>query len=85
MKQRWRKTKNTISWLCDLCQDFTVVEQNYKPEICCSGYMCGCYGMPNNPVVCNKCIRKHKFKSKLHARKHSNRGLHRRKVDVYLP
>ncbi|PEF48885.1 MULTISPECIES: hypothetical protein [Bacillus cereus group] len=79
VKQRWRKTKDTKGWLCDICQDLTVVEKDYKPEVCCSGYECGCYGMPNNPVVGKKCIKQHTFKSKLNLRKNSKRGLHKRK------
>lgn len=23
--------------------------KNIEPEVCCSGSMCGCYGMPTNP------------------------------------
>ncbi|PHE64395.1 hypothetical protein COF68_06040 [Bacillus toyonensis] len=85
MKQRWRKTKNTKSWLCDFCQDLTIVNKDHKPEICCDGYMCGCYGMVNNPVLCKKCSNSINFDAKLRSRKLSKRGLHNIKVDVYLP
>ncbi len=85
VKQRWRKTKDTKGRLYDICQDLTVVEKDYKPEVCCSSYECGCYGMPNNPVVCKRCIKQHTFKLKLNLRKNSKRVLHKRKIDVYLP
>lgn len=42
-------------WVCDGCFKPTKVEQGYEPETCCDGYMCGCYGKPNNPVFCEKC------------------------------
>ncbi|UBR30221.1 hypothetical protein LCG60_27125 [Bacillus sp. SD-4] len=53
-KQRWRITKMK-KWVCDGCFKPTKVEQGYEPETCCDGYMCGCYGKPNNPVFCEKC------------------------------
>jgi len=58
-KQRWRKTKKVRSWLCVACTK-TVhgVPIQYKEEYCCNGYMCGCYGYPLNPVLCNKCEEK---------------------------
>lgn len=34
-------------------------ELDYEPLMCCSGYMCGCYGMPIEPPVCsNECYNK---------------------------
>lgn len=24
-----------------------------EPKMCCSGYMCGCMGMPIDPIVCS--------------------------------
>lgn len=26
---------------------------DYDPKMCCSGYDCGCRGMPTNPPVCS--------------------------------
>lgn len=56
-KQRWRWTKGKL-WFCDGCSVMLRVKRSYKPENCCSGYECGCHGMPVNPVFCNKCIRR---------------------------
>ncbi|GBF73157.1 hypothetical protein PA598K_01442 [Paenibacillus sp. 598K] len=27
---------------------------DYEPEMCCSGYMCGCMGLPIEPPICSK-------------------------------
>lgn len=57
-KQRWRKTKpNMKTWLCDnpSCWNETKVYDSYKPRYCCDGYMCGCYGVPLNAVLCDDC------------------------------
>ncbi|PGT80586.1 hypothetical protein COD11_20970 [Bacillus sp. AFS040349] len=40
---------------CDSCHCDIQVTNNYVPEFCCSGYECGCYGMPINPVFCDDC------------------------------
>ena len=26
---------------------------SYEPQMCCSGYMCGCMGLPIEPPVCS--------------------------------
>lgn len=26
----------------------------YEPEMCCSGYHCGCMGLPTNPCLCSQ-------------------------------
>lgn len=54
-RQRWRFTKNRINDRCDWCGRLILVQKDYKSEYCCSGYMCGCYGMPINPVFCSPC------------------------------
>ncbi|NRD80331.1 hypothetical protein HPT25_23700 [Bacillus sp. BRMEA1] len=56
-KQRWRWTKGKL-WFCDSCFTSIRVKRNYKPEHCCNGFECGCYGMPINPVFCDKCEQK---------------------------
>ena len=34
-----------------------------EPKMCCSGYMCGCMGMPIDPIVCDEdCYNKMKEK-----------------------
>ena len=33
---------------CDICK--TEIEV----QLCCSGYMCGCMGLPTEPPVCEK-------------------------------
>lgn len=38
-----------------MCNTDIEVADDYEAEICCSGYMCGCYGKPVNPVLCDKC------------------------------
>lgn len=45
-------------WECNACDKPIEVPDNYEPEFCCSGYMCGCYGMPINPAFCDSCERK---------------------------
>jgi hypothetical protein len=42
-------------WLCDGCGDFIKVTKDYEPSMCCSGFECGCYGMPIDPVFCYEC------------------------------
>lgn len=48
-----------MEWTCQDCAkklDKQDVE-NYrrKGQYCCSGYQCGCYGMPVDPPVCLRC------------------------------
>lgn len=40
---------------CDSCNVEIEVPDDYKPEFCCSGYECGCYGRVINPAFCDKC------------------------------
>lgn len=40
---------------CDSCNVEVEVTNDYKPEFCCNGYECGCYGRVINPVFCDKC------------------------------
>jgi hypothetical protein len=55
-KQRWRFTKTPLKkWKCDSCWRETKVVKDYKPWVCCDGRECGCYGLPINPVFCEKC------------------------------
>lgn len=55
-KQRWRKTKKVKSCLCVTCNaEVQGVPIDYRPVYCCDGYMCGCYAMPLNPILCKKC------------------------------
>ncbi|WP_203334328.1 hypothetical protein [Planococcus beigongshangi] len=42
---------------CNACHKEIEVTEDYKPEYCCSGYECGCYGLPTNPVFCDECER----------------------------
>lgn len=44
-----------MKYYCMICEK----ELDYEPLMCCSGYMCGCYGMPIEPPVCsNECYNK---------------------------
>ncbi len=45
-------------WECNACDKPIEVTDDYEPEFCCGGYMCGCYGMPVNPAFCDNCERK---------------------------
>lgn len=38
-------------YYCEKCKE----EEIPEPKYCCSGYMCGCYGMPIDPPLCEKC------------------------------
>lgn len=42
-------------WPCYFCSKEVSVGDVYKEEYCCDGRMCGCYGAPLNPVICNDC------------------------------
>ncbi len=35
----------------------------WESSRCCSGYMCGCYGLPTDPPICDKCIEKYSKES----------------------
>lgn len=37
------------------CREMVEVTDDYEPEFCCNGHMCGCYGYPTNPVFCDTC------------------------------
>jgi hypothetical protein len=30
------------------------LSEDYKPALCCDGYMCGCMGRPIEPMVCSQ-------------------------------
>lgn len=36
-------------WSCVQCDK----PLNYEPQMCCSGYECGCMGLPVDPPVCS--------------------------------
>lgn len=36
-------------WKCE-------VNEIYKPEYCCNGYLCGCEGYPIDPPFCDDCF-----------------------------
>lgn len=46
--------------ICDNpnCGEIIEVPDDYEPEYCCNGYMCGCYGYPTNPMFCDECEKK---------------------------
>jgi hypothetical protein len=38
---------------CMICNE----ELGYEPQMCCSGFMCGCGGRPIDPSICsNECF-----------------------------
>ena len=39
------------AWTCEACGKPL---PDYKPEYCCDGRDCGCYGLPIHPPVCNE-------------------------------
>lgn len=43
-------------WNCDRCGKPLEVETSYETKWCCSGFECGCFGLPINPVFCDDCI-----------------------------
>ena len=49
-------------WDCISCENgMTKVRDDFEYEFCCSGSMqsmCGCMGMPINPIFCNDCEQK---------------------------
>lgn len=54
--------KTWEEWMKDGRRDHCIVcdkKLHYKPEYCCGGFECGCYGLPIEPPVCsNKCCDK---------------------------
>lgn len=46
-------------WNCDFCGEKIKVPDDYEPKYCCSGYECGCYGLPINEMLCDSCLKKH--------------------------
>jgi len=43
------------TWNCDVCDKEMQVLDNYKAEICCNSFDCGCNGQVINPVICDDC------------------------------
>jgi hypothetical protein len=41
---------------CWECKLNDVPDENI--QMCCSGYMCGCGGMPVEPPICDECLEK---------------------------
>jgi hypothetical protein len=39
-------------WDCEICGE--PLGPDYKPAMCCSGFECGCRGMPTNPPICSQ-------------------------------
>ena len=54
-KELQDRRKGMKDWKCNACGKTIEVIDNYKPEFCCSGHECGCYGQPVNPVFCEDC------------------------------
>ena len=44
------KEKNITKCLC--CDNFV---EDYEPDFCCSGFECGCQGLPIWPPLCEEC------------------------------
>lgn len=49
--------------LCDnrSCNEKVEVSDDFEHEYCCAGRMedmCGCYGLPINPIFCDTCEQK---------------------------
>jgi len=38
--------------LCCVCE--AELGRDYDPDLCCSGYLCGCRGMPTEPALCSE-------------------------------
>lgn len=51
--------KNFITNYCVVCgKEF----EGEEPKLCCSGYMCGCMGLPIYPIICSEeCYNKSPF------------------------
>ncbi|UVI31195.1 hypothetical protein [Paenibacillus spongiae] len=37
------------------CIECNAEIEDYEPEYCCSGWMCGCMGLPIDPPLCEEC------------------------------
>jgi len=42
---------NTHEMTCWTCYEY--LGDEYDPQPCCSGHMCGCRGLPTNPPFCS--------------------------------
>jgi len=40
---------------CEGCNKEMKAQKDYEHEHCCSGFECGCMGLPINPIFCDKC------------------------------
>ncbi|MCL1696306.1 hypothetical protein [Lysinibacillus sp. BPa_S21] len=45
-------------WNCDGCNKGIEVQKDHVSEYCCSGFECGCMGLPINPAFCDECTKK---------------------------
>jgi len=44
-------SKQLTTCICMVCsKEF----EGEEPKMCCSGYMCGCMGLPIDPIVCSE-------------------------------
>lgn len=43
---------------CAGCNKEIEVFDDYEPQYCCSGFQCGCEGLPINPEFCSDCAEK---------------------------
>lgn len=47
------QVQGTEELVCMSCNNWFIGE---SPIMCCSGHMCGCMGMPSEPIICgSKC------------------------------
>lgn len=44
---------------CDACGCDVEMPDDYERPMCCSGYMCGCRGLPTEPILCDACDEKY--------------------------
>jgi hypothetical protein len=52
MKDFWPQNNNG-DFVCCECKQ--LMPEDYKPsQACCSGYQCGCMGLPDWPAVCSQ-------------------------------
>lgn len=54
----WGGVEAVKDWKCRACGKQVEVEDDYEPQMCCSGRDCGCMGMEVNPVFCDECEEK---------------------------
>ena len=45
--------KKEVKLRCEACGEFYMGDE---PNRCCSGHMCGCLGLPIDPILCESCI-----------------------------